>query len=95
MLSAPLKNMVSGDMFIPASMNGNQGTAPYFTQLNAANSLENRFGPRVYQRLWNVNAPGKKFVNSVLTHVNVAPDATNWTTPFNSLSYAYKSGEGI
>ena len=95
MLSAPLKNMVSGDMFIPASMNGNQGTAPYFTQLNAANSLENRFGPRVYQRLWNVNAPGKKFVNSVLTHVNVAPDATNWTTPFNSLSYAYKAGEGF
>ncbi|MDE6800514.1 MAG: hypothetical protein K2P62_09790, partial [Phocaeicola sp.] len=61
--------------FIPASMNGNQGTAPYFTQLNAANSPENRFGPRVYQRLWNVNAPGKKFVNSVLTHVNVATDA--------------------
>lgn len=95
MLSAPLKNMVSGDMFIPASMNGNQGTAPYFTQLNAANSPENRFGPRVYQRLWNVNAPGKKFVNNVLTHVNVAPDATNWTTPFNSLSYAYKAGEGF
>lgn len=96
MLSAPLKNMVSGDMFIPAALNGNQGsTATYFTTLDAANSPENRFGPRVYQRLWNVNAPGKKFVNNVLTSVNVAPDATNWTTPFNSLSYTYKKGEGF
>lgn len=96
MLSAPLKNMVSGDMFIPAALNGNQGSAAtYFTQLNAANSPENRFGPRVYQRLWNVNAPGKKFVNNVLASVNVTPDATNWTTPFNSLSYAYKAGEGF
>lgn len=96
MLSAPLKNMVSGDMFIPAALNGNQGSAAtYFTQLNAANSPENRFGPRVYQRLWNVNAPGKKFVNNVLASVNVTPDATNWTTPFNSLSYAYKKGEGF
>lgn len=95
MLSAPLQSMVSGDMFIPASMNGNQGSAAYFTPLNAGNSPENRFNPRVYQRLWNVNAPGKKFVNGVLTSVNVAPDATNWTTPFNSLSYIYKKGEGF
>lgn len=95
MLSAPLKNMITGDMFIPASLNGNQGTTAYFTDLNTTSSPENRFNPRIYQRLWSNNAPGKKFSGGTLSEVQVTPDETNWTPPFNALKQAYNKGEGF
>lgn len=95
MLSAPLKDMVTGDMFIPASLNGNQGEVAYFTQLDASSSPENRFSPRIYQRLWSNNAPGKKFSGGILSDVQVTPDVTRWTSPFNALKQAYKAGEGF
>lgn len=94
MLSAPLKAMFTGDMFIPAAMNGTQNN-PTFTVLNASTSPENRFSPRVYQRLWSHDAPGQKFTGGTLTQVSVTPDNTNWTPPFNALSQAYGLGMGF
>lgn len=91
MLSAPLKEMVTGDVFIPHNMNGNHGTETYFTSLNAENAVESRFTPRVYQRLWSSNATGK----TIGGDVTVTPDATNWTPPFNALNQRFEPGMGF
>lgn len=89
MLSAPLTNWLTGDLFIPASMNGVH-TGDKFTSLNEDNSPENRFNPRIFQRLWSANAEGKKLSGSV----TVVPDETNWTPPFNAVGQPYTLGMG-
>lgn len=94
MLSAPLKDTFTGDIFIPASMNGTQNN-DYFTTLDATSSPENRFSPRIYQRLWSHDAPGQKIKGGTLTQVTVTPDKTNWTPPFNALNQNYSIGMGF
>lgn len=93
MLSAPLKATFTGDMFIPAAMNGTQNN-DYFVTLNSTTSPENRFNPRIYQRLWSHDAPGQKISGGTLTQVTVSPDNTNWTPPFNALKQMYDMGMG-
>ena len=39
----------TGDVFVPEAMLGVQ-TGEYFTDLTAANSPQNRYNPRIYQR---------------------------------------------
>lgn len=94
MLSAPLKATYTGDMFIPATMNGTQNN-DFFVTLNEATSPENRFNPRIYQRLWSHDAPGQKISGGTLTAVTVIPDKTNWTPPFNALNQVYPAGSGF
>lgn len=94
MLSAPLKATFTGDMFIPASMSGTQNN-DFFVTLNETTSPENRFSPRIYQRLWSHDAPGQKISGGTLTPVTVTPDKTNWTPPFNALNQAYTVGMGF
>lgn len=91
MLSAPLKDMVTGDMFIPAMSEGDHSTFNKFVALNAANCRESRFTPVVYQRLWSRDAQGQTVDGSV----TVTPDATNWTRPFNALAQSYTAGMGF
>ena len=94
MLSTPLKATYAGDYFIPAEMNGSQDN-DLFTRLNEKNSPENRFSPRIYQRLWEHSAPVQEAVENVTdgnvtnhtTTVNV--DETRWTPPFNGLTQPY------
>lgn len=90
MLSAPLNNFMTGDMFIPASMNGVQNN-PLFKDLTEDTSPENRFNPRVFQRLWSANAVGQKLTGTV----EVTPDETNWTPPFNAVNQRYTLGSGF
>lgn len=87
MLSAPLHDMVTGDMFIPAG-----GNPAVFTEANAANAPQNRFNPRIYQRLWATNAKGQTMTNN---NVVITPDETRWTPPFNALAEAYEQGKGF
>lgn len=87
MLSAPLHGMVTGDMFIPAD-----GNPPVFTEANATNAPQNRFNPRIYQRLWASNAKGQPITGS---QIEVAPDETRWTPPFNALAEKYEPGKGF
>lgn len=86
-LSAPLHGMVTGDMFIPAD-----GNPPVFTEANETNALQNRFNPRIYQRLWASNAKGQPITGS---QIEVAPDETRWTPPFNALAEKYEPGKGF
>lgn len=87
MLSAPLKSMVTGDMFIPTA-----GNPAVFTPAEASNAPQNRFNPRIYQRIWANNAKGQTLTNN---NVVVAPDETRWTPPFNALAETYRMGEGF
>lgn len=86
-LSAPLHGMVTGDMFIPAD-----GNPPVFTEANETNALQNRFNPRIYQRLWASNAKGQIISGS---QIEVTPDETRWTPPFNALAEKYEPGKGF
>ncbi len=94
MLSAPLKDMVTGDMFIPANKNGNHGnhdTWNYFEELNKGTAVESRLTPTVFQRLWSSEAKGL----TIQGEVAVTPDATLWTPPFNDLAQRYEAGMGF
>lgn len=93
MLSTPLKATYAGDFFIPADMNGSQSN-DLFVKLNEKTSPENRFSPRVYQRLWMQSAPvttGEKEDNDNVTGGTgtVQYDETRWTPPFNGLTQQY------
>lgn len=102
MLSAPLKGMYTGDFFVPQSMDGTQNN-PYFTDLNEKTSPDYRFGPRVYQRLWECSAPVVNPMENVsgATNANngsgstVQVDETRWTPPFNVLAQSYGMGIGF
>lgn len=93
MLSTPLKATYAGDFFIPADMNGSQSNN-LFEKLDKETSPENRFSPRVYQRLWMQSAPvttGEKNGNDNVTGGTdqVLYDETRWTPPFNGLTQQY------
>lgn len=92
MLSTPLKATYAGDFFIPANMNGSQSNN-LFEKLDEETSPENRFSPRVYQRLWMQSAPvtrekGDKDDVTGGTGT-VQYDETRWTPPFNGLTQQY------
>ena len=93
MLSTPLKATYAGDFFIPTNMNGSQSNK-LFEKLKEDTSPENRFSPRVYQRLWMQSAPvttGEKDGNEDVTGGTgqVKYDETRWTPPFNGLTQQY------
>ena len=86
-LSAPLHGMVTGDMFIPEA-----GNPDVFVEADATNAPQNRFNPRIYQRLWATSAKGKPISGGL---IEVAPDETRWTPPFNALAEKYEPGKGF
>ena len=104
MFSAPLKNSHTGDLFVPADMNGKQSGLE-FTDLDITNCPQNRFNPRVFQRKWhstlNVrlldeisyaeNADGIRTDNWTATK----QENTDWTAPFNALNHTYSPSEGF
>lgn len=96
MLSAPLKQMVTGDLFVPARFGGDHSTEAYFTSLTPMTSPESRFTPRVFQRFWSSTAPGKIVgQDGSLQTVEVGVDQTNWTAPFNAVAEPYRPGMGF
>ena len=99
LLSAPLKNMYTGDMFVPAD----EGNPDYFTDFTAENMPQNRFNPRVYQRLWATTAPARLF-DGATTQVGIDAEAdlghaeinkAEWSKNFNALNYLYPMANGF
>lgn len=90
MLAAPLKSMVTGDMFIPAAMSGVH-SGDYFVAPDKDNAPENRFNPRIYQRMWN-KAVHRKLIGGGDAEVKISE--TKWTQPYNALSQPYLLGDG-
>lgn len=101
MLSVPLKGMYTGDFFVSKGMNGVQSN-DFFTPLDTLASPEERFAPRVLQRLWACSAPIVEpiEVNGPTDAENgkgktVSFDETRWTPPFNALAQSYALGQGF
>ena len=94
-LSAPLKQMYTGDMFVPT------GAYPAsFETLTEQNCAENRFNPSIYQRLWATAAPGKiasKDVNGGITlgDNTLSVLETQWSRHFNAVAKKYDAGEAF
>ena len=94
MLSAPLKDMVTGDMFVPESWDFGNSAEDYFTALTPMTAPESRFTPRVYQRFWASEVPGKIISDGTLAS-EVIVSETDWTAPFNAVAEAYDMGMGF
>lgn len=96
LLSAPLKQMYTGDMFMPADTT----KANYFEDLNEENWKEQRFTPSIYQRLWAAAYPGKIYSldskeNPVLNDETLAVNEATWSHNFNAVAKPYGMGEGF
>lgn len=96
LLSAPLKQMYTGDMFMPADTT----KANYFEDLNEENWKEQRFNPSIYQRLWAAAHPGKIYSldskgNPVLNDETLAVNEATWSHNFNAVAKPYGMGEGF
>ena len=99
LLSAPLKQMYTGDMFMPADTT----KAKYFEDLNEGNWKEQRFNPSIYQRLWAAACPGKIYSldsngDPVLTddkNKTLDVNEATWSHNFNAVAKPYGMGEGF
>lgn len=96
LLSAPLKQMYTGDMFMPADTT----KAKYFEELNEENWQEQRFKPSIYQRLWAAAHPGKIYSlggkgNAVLNNETLTVNEATWSRNFNAVAKEYGMGEGF
>ena len=95
LLSAPLKQMYTGDMFMPADTT----KAKYFEDLNEENWKEQRFNPSIYQRLWAAACPGKIYSldsgNPVLQDEKLDVNEATWSHNFNAVAKPYGMGEGF
>ena len=94
-LSAPLKQMYTGDMFVPKD-----ASAKYFEPLTEGNCLENRFDPSIYQRLWKATVTGKIVVKNrkgglVLKDETLGVVDGEWSHNFNAVARPYGYGEGF
>lgn len=95
LLSAPLKQMYTGDMFMSADTT----KAKYFEDLNEENWKEQRFNPSIYQRLWAAAYPGKIYSldsgNPVLQDEKLDVNEATWSHNFNAVAKPYGMGEGF
>ncbi len=107
MFSSPLKSVYTGDLFVPAGMNG-QHTGQEFEDLGDADA-QNRFNPSIYQRMWNTTPDVRllddfdytndekrkdKWADSSL-ETDVETGMVDWSRPFNTLNHPYTTVEGF
>lgn len=90
MLSAPLKDMCTGDIFI--SKDSQWGETYYFSEMDEESYIEYRVTPRIYQRLWSSVARGVTLKDG---DKNVTPGETFWTAPFNAVNTRFEMGQGF
>ena len=91
LLSAPLQHMYTGDMFVARSGDAVTDPTPWQT-LTGDNYQQNRFSPRIYQRLWEKTAVTKLIDGS---NSDASIQETRWSKRFNALAYAYGQGQGF
>ena len=93
LMTAPLQDMYTGDMFIPTN-DPILSEENYFTELTGDNYIQNRFSPRIYQRLW-AKAADMKLADGTLSQGAATVQETQWSKRFNALKYKYGKGEGF
>ena len=102
LLSAPLKEMVTGDIFIPAEMKGVH-TGDYFVDVDSVAAPQNRFDPTIYQRRWYSAVNNRNWeteADKIYTTLDKLETidgitTTKWSKNFNLLNYGYALGEGF
>lgn len=107
MFASPLMNTYTGDLFVPADMNGIQ-KGMEFEDLTQENAPQNRFNPSVYQRMWKTN-PQVRLLDDIVYNGN-AENRTekwgnagmetqgklaDWSRIFNSLKEPYSNQKGF
>lgn len=107
MFASPLMNTYTGDLFVPADMNGIQ-KGMEFEDLTQENAPQNRFNPSVYQRMWKTN-PQVRLLDDIVYNGN-AENRTekwgnagmetqgklaDWSRIFNSLKEPYSGHKGF
>ena len=93
MLTAPLQDMYTGDMFIPTSETLTATDGYPFVEITGSNYTAHRTAPRIYQRLWE-KAAQNKLGNGNYGTAGIVTE-TRWSKRFNHLSYEYGRGEGF
>lgn len=111
MFSAPLRNTLTGDLFVPAEMNG-QLTGLEFEDLGDDNAKQNRFNPRVFQRMWKSN-PQVRWLDHIYYGGNdgttemrqdkwsdagledTKSQMADWSKHFNAMQQAYSYTQGF
>lgn len=98
LVAAALKEMYTGDMFVPAgeyNFGGNDYDINYaWTELDATSAPQNRFSPAAYQRVWNNTKTNYIYEGGVATASTINLATTNWSHAFNYLKYDFKLGTG-
>ena len=109
MFAAPLKNTHTGDLFVPAEMNGQQ-TGMEFTDLDESNTVQNRFNPRMFQRMWKTS-PYVRYIDEI-KYVGTTENrtdhfepggmdedsgimVTDWSKVFNAMAHTYNTTQGF
>lgn len=92
-LSAPLQEMVTGDMYI--NPNIQWAKEDYFTVMNTENYPENRINPIVYQRIWGGTREDAYELPAEGNGVLVQITETGWSRDFNSVTMGYNAGDGF
>ncbi len=92
LLTAPLQDMYTGDMFIANTETVTSNENYPFAAITESSYQANRFAPRIYQRLWEKTAQNKLSNDNYGTaHIT----ETRWSKRFNALKYGYGNGEGF
>lgn len=108
MFASPLMNTYTGDLFVPADMNGLQ-TGFEFEDLTSENTPQNRFNPSVYQRMWKTNPKVRLLDHISYTNGTEHRDDTyeqagleetvtemaDWSKVFNRMAQKYSSEQGF
>lgn len=90
MLAVPLKDVYTGDFFVTAAANDTLTESSYFTGLNATTYPENRFSPRVFQRLYAQTGTHRLATGGTRTAILLN---TNWSQRFNLLNTSHALGQ--
>lgn len=108
MFASPLMNTYTGDLFVPADMNGLQ-TGFEFEDLTSENTPQNRFNPSVYQRMWKTNpkvrlldhisyTDGTEHRDDTYEQAGLEETVTemaDWSKVFNRMAQKYSSEQGF
>ncbi len=103
LMSAPLKGMVTGDMFVPGNgwelnsgWNADKWSSyeNYFEPLTAENYIEQRTAPIIYQRFWDEKVTNVT-MSRAASNLILNADFNNWSRSFNAVSTGYELGQGF
>ena len=109
LVSVPLKETITGDMFIPANRATwenwrNNAFGNFFKVISDADNTdyqEQRIQPLIYQRFWNQEVRNESLLSRAAGDYNtndpriVEVDQPDWSRSFNAIETHYTEGQGF